>query len=283
MSVDFETVVKTIGDLPPMPVVAMKVMQQLQDPNISTAALAETIANDPAVSARVLKIANSAFYSMRRQVRTLEHALVVVGEKTLRSLVLAASLEVMNKQVGLLEKMLWEDSLGCAIGARLVAHRFKSAEAEEAFLGGLFRHLGLIVMNHSDRERFGIMVQASYNGAGSLTELEQVYFPYSHALVGAAVLDKWNFSGSLVKCALHHGAMDLPPDTDPTLVRLVATINLADSMVQRLGIGQREPDEGHDVAACPGARHLGIATEEIDEALIDLAQVFEENREFFFG
>ena len=156
MSDDFKTVVRTIGDLPPMPAVAMKVLQQLQDPNISTSALAETIANDPAVSARVLKIANSAFYSMKRQVKTLEHALVVVGEKTLRSLVLAASLEVMNKQVGLLEKMLWEDSLGCAIGSRLVARRFKTVDPEEAFLGGLFRHLGKIVMNFSDRDRMGL-------------------------------------------------------------------------------------------------------------------------------
>lgn len=283
MSVDFKTVVRTIGDLPPMPAVAMKVLQQLQDPNVSTSALAETIANDPAVSARVLKIANSAFYSMKRQVKTLEHALVIVGEKTLRSLVLAASLEVMNKQVGLLEKMLWEDSLGCAIGSRLVARRFKTVDPEEAFLAGLFRHLGKIVMNFSDRDRYSVMVQASYQGAGTLTDLEKVYFPYNHEVVGAAVLDKWNFSQSLIQCALHHSDLAISRDEDPERYNLIATVNVAGSLCTRLGIGQREPQEDYDIHTTVGATALGLAPEKIDDCLDELQEVFDENREFFFG
>ena len=69
-----------------------------------------------------------------------------MGEKTLKSLVLASSLKGINKSFGLMEKMLWEDSLGCAIGARVTALRFKSAEPEEAFLAGLFRHIGKMVL-----------------------------------------------------------------------------------------------------------------------------------------
>ena len=283
MSDDFKTVVQTIGDLPPMPAVAMKVLQLLQDPNVSTVSLASTIANDPAVSARVLKIANSAFYSMKRQVKTLEHALVIIGEKTIRSLVLAASLEGMNKNVGLLEKILWEDSLGCAIGARLIAARFRSADPEEAFLAGLFRHLGLIVMNYSDRDRFSVMVQASYSGAGSLTTLEKVYFPYAHDVVGAAVLEKWNFSSTLIQSALHHEDMAVDRAEEPELYRLIATVNLSDHLCLRLGIGQREPNEDVDILNCPGAQALGLEAHQAERLLEDMEEVFTENREFFFG
>ncbi len=283
MSDDFKTVINSIGDLPPMPVVAIKVLQLLQDPNVSTASLADTISNDPAVSARVLKIANSAFYSMRRQVKTLEHALVVVGEKTLRSLVLAASLEVMNKQVGLVEKMLWEDSLGCAIGARVVARKFKTIDPEEAFLGGLFRHLGLIVMNHSDRDRFSIMMQASYSGEGPLDTLEEIYFPYKHAIAGAAVLNKWNFSDALVQCALHHEDMILNREENSDLFNLTATVNIADALCMKLGIGQRDPMEDLDLMSVLGVQKLSLAEDELVEVEEQVATVFEENREFFFG
>jgi HD-like signal output (HDOD) protein len=167
MSTDFQTVVNSVGDLPPMPAVAVKVIELLQDPNASAGRLARTIAHDPALSARVLKIANSSFYSMKRQVRTLESAIVVMGEKTLRSLVLAASLKGMNKSFGLLEKMLWEDSIGCAIGARILAQRMEKVDTEEAFVAGLFRHLGKVVLNYSHPQEFQSLMQTVYKNWNS--------------------------------------------------------------------------------------------------------------------
>ncbi len=103
MSTDFQTVVRSIRDLPPMPAVAVKVLELLGDPNVKYSKLGEAISADPAVSARLLKVSNSAFYSMKRQIKTLDHAIAIIGERTLRSLVMAASLEGMNKSYGLLE------------------------------------------------------------------------------------------------------------------------------------------------------------------------------------
>ena len=117
MSTDFKNVVESIRDLPPMPAVAVKVLELLGDPDVNYTKLAQTISSDPAVSARLLKVANSAFYSMKRQIKTMDHAIAIIGERTLRSLVLAASLEGMNKSYGLLEKLLWEDAMGCAATA----------------------------------------------------------------------------------------------------------------------------------------------------------------------
>ena len=141
-----------------MPVVATRVMQLMQETNTTSKHLAEAISRDPAVSARILKIANSSFYSMRRQVKTLEHAI-----KTLKSLVFASSLKGLNKSYGLMEKMLWEDSIGGAIGAKVVAQRFRTGDPEEAFLAGLFRHIGKLVMNNMYSEKFLQIVQGVYN------------------------------------------------------------------------------------------------------------------------
>ncbi len=286
MSTDFQTVVRSIRDLPPVPAVATKVLELLGDPNVNYSKLGEAISSDPAVSARLLKVANSAFYSMKRQIKTLDHAIAIVGERTLRSLILAASLEGMNKSYGLLEKMLWEDSIGCAIGCRILARKFASADPEEAFLAGLFRHLGKVVMNYSDAESYRALVEAVYAGEGSFAELEGKYFPYAHAIVGAAVLDKWNFSRTLVMVAMHHDDLNVPEEEDEEfagLSRMVATINLADRVCLRLGIGQREPDEAVDVANCLGAKALELVEEDVLEALDEVEQVFADNREFFVG
>jgi len=271
-----------------MPAVAAKVMELLGDPNVNYAKLGEAVSSDPAVSARLLKVANSAFYSMSREIKTLDHAIAIVGERTLRSLVLAASLEGMNKSYGLLEKLLWEDSIGCAIGCRILARKFSSADPEEAFLAGLFRHLGKVIMNYSDGESYRSLVEAVYSGDGSYTTLEGNYFPYAHAVVGAAVLDKWNFSRTLVMTTLHHNDLKIPVEEEAgeeskDLYRLAATVNLSDRICAKLGIGQRELDDSIDVVGSRGAEALKLDEDDVQEAIEEVEQVFSENREFFVG
>ena len=286
MSTDFKTVVSSIRDLPPMPAVAIKVLELLNDPNVNYDKLGQAISSDPAVSARMLKVANSAFYSMKRQIKTLEHAIAIVGERTLRSLILAASLEGMNKSYGLLEKMLWEDSMGCAIGCRILARKFASADPEEAFLAGLFRHLGKIVMNYSDPDAYRSLAEMAYSDGVSTSDLEGRFFPYAHAVVGAAVLDKWNFARSLVMSTLHHQDLVISLDEEENaeaLLRLTATVNLAGQICVKLGIGQREPDDELDLLKCPGAKVLDLDEEEVQDALLEVDRVFTENRDFFIG
>ncbi len=284
MSADFKTVINSVSDLPPMPIVAVKVLELLNDPNVKYEALGEAISSDPAVAARMLKVANSAFYSMKRQIKTLEHAIAIVGERTLRSLVLAASIEGMNKSYGLLEKMLWEDAIGCAVGCRILARKFSSADPEEAFLAGLFRHLGKIVMNFSDPEAFQSLVEMAYAEGVSTSELEGRFFPYTHAVVGAAVLDKWNFSRFMVMSTLHHADLMIAVDEEDNgeaLLKLTATVNLSGQVCRKLGIGQREPDEDLDILATPGATALELDEDDVDSAVAEVGDVFEENRGFF--
>lgn len=285
MNTDFQTVVRSVRDLPPMPAVANKVLELLGNPDVNYSKLGEAISSDPAVSARLLKVANSAFYSMKRQIKTLDHAIAIVGEKTLRSLVLAASLEGISKSYGLLEKLLWEDAMGCAIGSRIIARKFSSADPEEAFLAGLFRHLGKIVMNYSEPDLYRKLVEAAYVEEISTPEIESRFFPYAHEVVGAAVLHKWNFNRSLVMTALHHKDLDISPDEEDAaqMLRLAATVNLAGFVCMKLGIGRRQPLDDLNVAECPGAKVLNLSEVQVNGVLAEIDEVFNENREFFIG
>lgn len=285
MNADFQTVVRSVRDLPPMPAVATKVLELLGNPDVNYGKLGEAISSDPAVSARLMKVANSAFYSMKRQIKTLDHAIAIVGEKTLRSLVLAASLEGISKSYGLLEKLLWEDAMGCAIGSRIIARKFSTADPEEAFLAGLFRHLGKIVMNYSDPDAYRNLVETSYIEGSATVDIEHRFFPYGHEVVGAAVLDKWNFSRALVVTALHHKDLAVSADDEDAeqLLRLAATVNLAGFICMKLGIGRRQPLEDFQVAECAGARALNLSEEQVLSVLEEIDEVFNENREFFIG
>ena len=281
MSTDYQRVLDSIKDLPPMPVVATKVLKQMQDPDYSARALAQIIATDSGLSAQLLRLANSAFFGVPRQIQSLDKAVIMVGEKGLRNMALAASLKGMNRSFGLLEKMLWEDSIGCAIGARLAARTFRVCDPEEAFLGGLFRHIGKIVMDFAEPEKFQTMIQAAYNGEGSLGDLEGQYFSYSHAVIGAAVLKKWGLSDRLILSTLHHARADLIEEDDPAVFRLAATVNLAGGLCQRLGIGQRRPDEGYAAAGNPGLSKLQLTAEDFDSLCEELQTSFAETRELF--
>jgi HD-like signal output (HDOD) protein len=139
-----------INKLPPMPLIASRMVNLINSPRASAGELAKVISGDPVISARVLKIANSSFYSMARQVKTLSNAIVILGEKTLKNLVLAASLRGLNSKFGPIEQMLWEDSMTCALGARFLASSLRTGDPEEAFIAGLFRHIGRVLLNNQD-------------------------------------------------------------------------------------------------------------------------------------
>ena len=283
MTANLDEIVNKVQEIPPMPLVAVKVVETMGDMNVTAKKLSDIIARDQAVSARVLKMANSSFYSPQKKINSLDQAVVLLGENTLKSLVLAFSLKGVSRKFGLIEKMQWEDSMGCAIGARLTAKWFRSTDPEEAFLAGLFRHIGKVVMNNIDPSNYQRVVEGIYNGEGTVLEMERAYFPFSHAEIGAAVLRKWNFSDSLVEVVLHHEDCQLEDLDDSEFRRLAATINVADAMCMRAGIGRRLPEEELLLAQAPGAKVLTIDEEKGEQLFSEFISIFEKDKETFFG
>ncbi|MGM0415484.1 MAG: HDOD domain-containing protein [Thermodesulfobacteriota bacterium] len=278
---DYNEIAGDIGDLPSMPIVAIKSMELLQDPDTSTKELADTISMDPAVSARILKITNSSVYGLVRKITTLQNALVILGERTVRSLVLASSMCSVNKQFGLLEKLLWEESVGSAIASRYISKSLGKGECEEAFLSGLFSNLGKVVRNNNDPEEYQELVEALYNdGSIKYIDLEQNYFthPYNH--VGAAVLHSWGIAELLVEAVSQH--IDVKGDeADADVLLLAAITNLGVNMCYKRGIGTRVPDEDMDLTETPGGVYLELDQDRADQLLEGFDEIYTESREAF--
>ena len=189
MNKELEQAIMAAGDLPTIPVVAMKVMKLLESEHATADEIAKIVASDPAVAARVLKISNSSFYGCQRQIQSLPMAIVVLGFSTLKSLVVAASVKQVYKPFGLTEQMLWEHSFGAGLAARIIAAKTRLADQEEAFLGGLFHDIGKTIMNSLDRDKFLEVMQKSYNEGIPFQEAEKSVYPFTHDEVGASAVD----------------------------------------------------------------------------------------------
>ncbi len=278
---DFDTIIRTIGEVPPVPDVAAKVMQLLENPLCSIRSLAAAISHDPGITARILKVANSVYYQQQQKVTTLERALVVLGEGFVRNLVFDSCLRSVGASFAPLQKRLWENSIGCAIAARLIAQRTRAvADPEEAFLAGLFRHLGKSVMANRHLLLYRQVVEIVDRREGHLLDVERAFFAYSHEKVGAALLQNWNFPRHLVQSTLHHHDLDIPPEHEPALLRLCAVVRLAGAICCRLGIGQTACDE-RDLQQTDAARALGLSGQAIEEILADFRGSFLRERKFF--
>ena len=278
---DLEQLIQNAGDLPTIPVVATKVMQLIQNETTTAEDLARVIAADPAVTARVLKISNSSFYGCQRQIQTLSHAIMILGFGTLKSLVVAASVNQVYKPYGLTEKLLWEHSFGVGLAAKMIAGFTRVVNEEEAFLAGLFHDIGKIIMNALDNARFKEVIQKCYNEEMRFEEAERQVYDYTHAEVGALVIRKWNFPENLMTVAMKHHNLDFGDEDDPYLVKLTMVTALADAMCIRLGIGERSPREDLDLYGAKPTLQLGLDATTINVMIERFEEAFEADRASF--
>jgi putative nucleotidyltransferase with HDIG domain len=281
MNRDLETTIMHAADLPTIPVVAIKVMKLIEQENATADELAKVVASDPAVAARVLKISNSSFYGCRRQIQTLSSAIVILGLSTLRSLVVAASVKQVYKPYGLTEKMLWEHSFAAGLAARIIAHHTRIANAEEAFLAGLFHDIGKIIMNTLDRDKFHEVMQHVYNEGITFQRAERLVYPYGHDEVGALVIKKWNFPELLTTVILQHHTLDFAQSENRDVVMIAAIAALADLFCLKLGIGVREPHEGIEPHDSKPARMLNLSQQKCGELLELFQEVYEKDKVLF--
>lgn len=283
MNKELETLIMSAVDLPAIPLVATKVIEMIEQEDVTVEIIAKTVSSDPAVAARILKLSNSAYYGCQRQINTLSAAIMLLGFKTLKSLVVAASLKQICKRFGLTEKMLWEHSVGAALAARTITGNGRFINEETGFLAGLFHDIGKTIMNDQDPRKFQEVMMRCYNDRLPFEEVERSLYPFSHAEVGALVIRKWNFPETLSTAVMYHHQVTSAPLTDQFELFLTATTSLADKFCKKLGIGEREPDEDLDLAATPEAMLLGYTPESLDRALESFAATFEENKSFFLS
>ena len=203
---DWREIVAWVGDLPPMPQVASKALQMVEDPDATANDLSELLATDPTLAVRVLKIANSAMFSRQREITTINQAVMMIGIKALKGIIVAAVLKQLNKSQTIMERMVWEASMAGAFAASLVAKKLRRRYLDEIFLLGLLHNLGqFVLLTKPDTAKDYNQVLGIVQGEGQeFSTAEQSVFGFSHTLIGALVCKKWNFPPEVCQVILHY-------------------------------------------------------------------------------
>ncbi len=237
-ALDLKALSERTGDLPPMPAVAIEALQLTKDVNTSARQLQAVIARDQALSARILRIVNSAMFGLSREVSTVSHAVAVLGMESLRSILMAAAVQQVfqngvARSQDLSAKLLADHSWGAALAARIISRRTGYENHEEAFLCGLMHDIGKPVLQKNFANPYMGIISEAYEGSTNFHEREMQLFGFSHAHVGALLSEKWNFPPQLsIGIGHHHDPISTPEHT-----KLACIVSLADAMMIRLEVG----------------------------------------------
>ncbi len=195
-------------EIPPMPQVVGKIIQ-IDENNIevSSTQMETIIAVDPALSFKILKIANSAFYARSARVASLSQAITLLGFKTIKSLTLlvsAAGMFLKKSAAVEIQKEIWMRSVLSALVGKMVAERTGArAQKDDVFMGALLKNIGQIYINNHQPDAYSAIFRnsAAATDYRKLRELEQTQFGYTATEVSVYIMKYWNFPEELVRVA----------------------------------------------------------------------------------
>jgi diguanylate cyclase (GGDEF)-like protein len=253
----------------------MKIIELCGDEKVSFGQIARVLGRDPALAATVLKVANSAYYWVQSEVKTLDRAVCTLGINTTLSLALSFSfIRVLRKRDkhGFNHSSYWQRSVITAVAARALQTWARSANREELFLAGLLQDIGMLVLSEAIPEKYGPLVSASNRDHRLLIQREKESLTTDHALVGGWLLERWNLPEDLrLSLAFSHG-----PDanTKSEIDEFIRAAALAGSIAEIWS----NPDT---VAATANAREASVAllkmsSESFDQAIGETARFLPE-------
>ena len=169
-----EMILKHSGELPALPRAAAHIMAVIEDPRTTATSLEKALAMDQALTAKVLRIANSPFYGAVREIRTVSEAIVRLGFVAIRNwtLVTAARSIFLTPGAGMLYRSIWKQSVLSAMAAQLVAQVAQGREPESVFIGGLMQNIGQLVLARSHPELFQEILAESAESGRPYHEVE---------------------------------------------------------------------------------------------------------------
>lgn len=284
---DWREIVAWVGDLPPMPTVAGRAISLIENPDCTATELTKILSSDAALAARVLKIANSAMFARQREITTLNQAIMIIGFKSLKGVIVAATLRQFQKKFGPVEKMVWENSMCTGMAASAVAKLLRKKYVEEVFLLGLLHSLGQIVLlfQTDTSKDYPLVLGKIKSKSVDFAMAEQEVFGFSHPLIGALVAKKWNFSSDTCQAILHYRDPIEGFGPESELEEKTALVQLADMISHAAGVGNPEGYPINNDEIFRLARYVGLpdvnlqAT--IDKLISDTRETFDKERNIY--
>jgi putative nucleotidyltransferase with HDIG domain len=212
-----------------IPPVLDALIKRLEDDESNPGIIAEIIGQDISLTARVLRVANSAFYKRQLEVKTIDQAVAVLGTRAVKALALSVSLfdvAYSKSSSRLMDlKEFWRHNLEVAVISSLLAEKVSGCQPEEAFACGMLHDLGILFLIQEFPKDYSKVLE-SKDGDSFLEDTEREIFGMTHSEIGAKIVTTWNLPGIFGDSVANHHRQDLQPIISPE-IEIWRIVNLA--------------------------------------------------------
>lgn len=230
------SIIEKIDTIPTLPVIVNRLNSVIYSPQTSAKEVSKILSMDPALSSKILRIVNSAFYGLPNRITSVTHAIIMLGFNTVKNIAISSSvLDIFKKEATDVNRLkeIWKHSIGVASAAKVIAKNLGQVVLEEFFMSGLLHDIGYIALFVYQYEKFLEFVEKSKSSADSTIVLEKSIFGYDHQEIGGYLFQKWNMPKVLEEAvSFHH---------EPLLARehnfAVDIICVADNIARALSLG----------------------------------------------
>lgn len=269
-------------ELPTLPTVASEIITLTAREDTTLADIASLISKDTALSAKILKVSNSAFYSFAQQISSINQAVSILGINAVRSLVLSFSFLTIKsdkKSTHFDFNQFWKTSLAGAVASKLILEHVEGADTEEIFVCGLLQNLGQLIVAVTYPNEYDTVLTKIIEGQHDVLNTEEDTFGTSHPTIGYEVAKNWGFPEVLLLPILyHHDPLDYKGGNEKIAVTCKASY-LANLLVSILYSDM--PQDYHKRFRKESKKLLGLSNENIEHILSEVHTHVDDAGEYF--
>ena len=222
-------IVSRTTDLTPLKAVATKAIQLAEDERAAAMDLATVISSDQALTAKLLRLSNSAYYGYARRISNVREAVILLGMRTVRSVAISSAIIDafrVPEIEGFDQDLFWAHSVCVGLVAEVIAREARTARPEDAFTAGVIHDVGKLAMMLTEPKLFAEVTDLVQREGMKYRDAELAVFEVGHEMVGARLAQRWKFPEPLVASIREHHPLK-PFAAVDSLSAVVATANLA--------------------------------------------------------
>ncbi|NOQ45165.1 MAG: HDOD domain-containing protein [Desulfobulbaceae bacterium] len=269
-------------ELPTLPIVASKLITLTSQEETTLTDIANLVSKDMALSTKILKVSNSAFYSFPQQIGSINQAVSILGTNAVRSLVLSFSFLSMkgdNEKSNFNFETFWECSLAGAVAAKLIMEQIPEADTEEIFISGLLQNVGQLIFASTLPGLYNDVLSKVNDAGTDELQLEEEIIGASHPLTGFTVAKHWGFPEGLLQPIKYHHNPEGYENGNQQVSRNIRAVYLADLMVKILF--SETPEVYHKQFRSEAKRMLGLKVLAINKILKQVHSQVDQTADYF--
>ncbi|MBI5055203.1 MAG: HDOD domain-containing protein [Nitrospirae bacterium] len=219
--------IQQIKTLPTIPVIAQQILSLVGDDLVSISKLEKIVENDPAISAKILSVANSAYFASKTPTKTLGNAIFRIGFNNVKNIAVGISLMTVlddgKRGTDFDYQRIFNHSVSVGFTAGLLSQQLKLEFSQEILINGLLHDIGYLVLNRHFSETYRKVLELIEQG-NSMLDAEKTVLDFTHAEIGSWLADEWHLPGTVLDTTLHHHTPSLAKRNR----KHVAVIHIAD-------------------------------------------------------